>query len=393
MVDLEQKNMIFEGLHYATGKVIRMGIRNGLIISLADIDEVYWTGEQNRDKLPVIAPGLVDLQINGYQGIDFNDEDLKPGQVEDVSAKLLNVGVTRYFPTLITASRKKISKQLGTFSRVIRQKGLASHMIGGIHLEGPFISGEDGPRGAHPKRFCLKPDPSLLERWQEEAGGHIRIITMAPELPGSIALMKACVMTGIIVAIGHTSASSEEIRSAVSAGATLSTHLGNGAHRMLPRHPNYIWDQLAENALYASMIADGFHLPESVLRVFMRTKKKKAILISDGMPYSGLDPGIYDSPVAGRIRLTSEGKLHREGDPGLLTGSASTLLNGVMNVSRMEGLACAWDMGSLHPAQLLNHSSSHGLQVGAPADLVFLDSDTEHLKILKVLKGGVQWSF
>ena len=196
---------------------------------------------------------------------------------------------------------------------------------------------------------------------------------------------------GIIVAIGHTSMSSGDLKAAVSAGATLSTHLGNGAHKLLPRHPNYIWDQLAEDGLYASMIADSFHLPESVLKVFMQTKKTKAILISDGMPYTGLEPGLYDSPAAGRIRLTGDGKLHREGDPGLLAGSASTLFQGVQNMSRLEGLAFAWDMGSLHPTRLLNHTSILGLQVGAPADLVLLDPDLDNLKILKVFKGGVQW--
>ncbi|MCK4748446.1 MAG: hypothetical protein KAT15_15450, partial [Bacteroidales bacterium] len=282
---------------------------------------------------------------------------------------------------------------LRTFSSVIREKRMASQMIGGIHLEGPFISREDGPRGAHLKRYCLEPDISLIKRWQENAEGQIRIITLAPELPGSESFIRECVRMGIIVAIGHTAGGKEDIEMAVEAGATLSTHLGNGAHSLMPRHPNYIWDQLAEDRLYASMIADGFHLPDSVLKVFIRTKGDKAILVSDGMPQTGLGPGVYDSPATGRIRLTEEGRLHKEGNPGMLAGSASTMIENVWRISGMEGFAHAWNMGSIHPARLMNHAANHGLYVGAPADLVMLDPDLSRLKIDRVLKNGVEFAF
>lgn len=390
---MEQQNIIIEGIHYATKKVIRIGIRNGMIFSLADIDEKYWPGENAREKLPVIAPGLVDLQINGFLGVDFNSPGLTPEQISSVSSELLKHGVTRYFPTIITGSGKRTSGLLGTFAKAVKEKSLVSQMIGGIHLEGPFISSEDGPRGAHPGRYCRDPDISLVERWQEEADGKIRLITLAPELPGCLPLIEACVNMGIIVAIGHTSAGSRDIRLAVDAGATLSTHLGNGAHGMLPRHPNYIWDQLAEDRLYASMIADEFHLPDSVIKVFMRAKKEKAILISDGMPFAGLEPGPYESPATGKIILTEEGKLHKAGNPGIMAGSASTLLEGIRRIREIEDFVTAWDMGSAHPARLLNHSSSYGLKVGAPADLVLLDHVLNKLKVLQVYKNGVNYTF
>ncbi len=387
---MDHHSIIIEGIHYSSRKVIRIGIRNGFIYSLADIDEIYWSGEGSRDKLPVIAPGLTDLQLNGFMGVDFNDAALTPEQIESVSTGLLEHGVTKYYPTVITGSRKRTSSVLRSISGVIKAKGLSSQMIGGIHMEGPFISGEDGPRGAHPKRYCLDPDISLLHQWQQEAEGHIRIITMAPELPGSASFIKESVQMGITVAIGHTASSRSDIETAVENGASLSTHLGNATHQTLPRHPNYIWDQLAEDRLYASMIADGFHLPDSVLKVFIRSKREKSILVSDGMSYTGLKPGLYNSPAAGRIRLTEDGKLHREGNTGLLTGSASTLLAGVQKICSMEGLAFAWDMGSLHPSALMNSSSSQGLQVGAPADFVLLEPDLEELKITRVFKGGVE---
>ncbi len=386
---MEQNNLILEGVHYGTRKVIRMGIRGGYIYSLTDMDQAYWPGGESRPRLPVVAPGLVDLQINGFMGVDFNSPGLTASQVESITPALLMRGVTSYYPTLITGPRNRISSVIATFVEVCRTKGLASRLISGIHLEGPFISREDGPRGAHPRRYCLDPDISLLKSWQEEADGLIRIVTMAPELPGSEEFIGACREMGIVVGIGHTAASSGDIRRAVNAGASLSTHLGNGCHPELPRHPNYIWDQLADERLYASMIADGFHLPDEVLKVFILAKNKNSILVSDGMPYTGLKPGIFDSPAAGRIRLTPEGKLHRDGNPDLLAGSAGTLLEGVKKISGMEGFARAWEMGSLHPSRLMNQASRSGIQVGAPADLVMLDPELEHMKILQVYKNGV----
>jgi len=338
--------------------------------------------------LPVIAPGLTDLQINGYKGVDFNNPELNPAQIESVSQELLQTGVSSYYPTLITASKERTSFLLSTFAEAIEEEGLASQMIGGIHVEGPFISKEDGPRGAHARPYCLDPDLSLLESWQEMARGMIRIITLAPELPGSVSFIKSCISMGIVVGIGHTAATTDQIRRAVDAGATLSTHLGNGCHATLPRHPNYIWDQLSHEELYASMIADGFHLPDSVLRVFISTKRNKAILVSDGMPYTGLEPGLYDSPATGRVRLTPEGKLHQEGKPETMAGSASTLWEGVKEASSLVGFIQAWEMGSLHPNRLINPDAPDGLAVGAPANLVLLNPDITTPSIQGIIHSG-----
>jgi len=147
---LEKQNIILEGIHYATRKVIRIGIRNGFIYSLADIDEIYWPGENSRDKLSVIAPGLVDLQLNGFKGIDFNADELAVESIETISQNLLRQGVTKYFPTLITGPPQRISRALDAIVDAMNQKIVASHMIGGIHLEGPFISNEDCALVAHP---------------------------------------------------------------------------------------------------------------------------------------------------------------------------------------------------------------------------------------------------
>ncbi len=377
---------MIEGIHYSSGNRVRIEISDGVISSMEETvkDHVWDVGEEK--ELPVVAPGLIDLQINGYRGVDFNDPELTPEQIEKASAELLLTGVFTYYPTLITGSLEKISSLLATFAKALGKDGLASRMIGGIHLEGPFISKEDGPRGAHSLKHCMNPDVELLNRWQEKSNGKIRIVTLAPELPDSLSFIKSCVSMGIVVGLGHTAANTDQIKSAADAGATLSTHLGNGCHSTLPRHPNYIWDQLALENLYASMIADGFHLPDSVLSVFIKSKGEKAILISDGMTYTGMEPGPYNSSATGKVRLSPEGKLHQEGKPGTLAGSASTLLNGVRKMSSMLDFKKAWEMASIHPARLLNLDNSKGLKVGAPAHLVLLEPDLSHLVIRRVIQ-------
>jgi len=397
---LEKADKIFEGIHYATGRPIRLGVSKGIIVSVDGTGPESISGipggsdmpsgfhEEFSENLPVIAPGMIDLQVNGFMGVDFNDPGLTADQVEQASLSLLRSGVTGYHPTVITGPPERTGRLLQVISEAVHRGNLASRILNGIHVEGPFISREDGPRGAHPAEFCMDPDIELVKRWQKMAGGLIRILTLAPELPGSEALIRTCLEMGIVVGIGHTKANTDQIRRAADAGATLSTHLGNGSHAVLPRHPNYIWDQLAEDRLYASMIADGFHLPDEVLKVFIRAKGEKAILVSDCMTYSGMPPGVYESPSTGKVRLTTGGKLHREGEPGTLAGSASMLIQGVRRIARIQGLAFAWDMASVHPSRLMNDAAGEGLQKGAPADLVLLGRGDPDPEILGVFKGG-----
>lgn len=369
---------MIEGRHYASGEKIRISIANGMIKKIGKIESS--AQDKGSSELPVLAPALVDLQVNGYKGIDFNAADLSLAMVREASRELYKLGVSRYYPTLITGPQERVSASLKCLAAAMEEEGPTP---AGIHLEGPFISPEDGPRGAHPKKHCSLPDTELVKRWQEEAQGWIKILTLAPELKGSEKLIRVCRELGLIVAIGHTAASGEDIRRAVDAGATLSTHLGNGAHAVLPRHPNYIWEQLGEDRLWASMIADGFHLSDSVLKVFARTKGDKAILVSDSMCYAGMEPGVYDSPAAGRVNLTVEGKLHMEGLPGVLAGSASSLPMGLRRMAHITGFSRAWDMASVNPARLMNPDQAQGLQVGAPADLLLLDEEGSVIKIYK----------
>ncbi|MBP1967834.1 N-acetylglucosamine-6-phosphate deacetylase [Paenibacillus aceris] len=374
-----------EGIHYKTKEPVTIHIEHGRIKDIQPI-----APEKNNDSLPWIAPGLVDLQINGYYGSDFNTIPIAKGSVEHTTRELWKEGVTSYYPTVITNGDEEIEQALQSIAAACDGDPVSQAGVKGIHLEGPFISPEDGPRGAHDKSYTKAPSWPLFQKWQEAARGRIKIITLSPEWPGSFDFIERCVDQGITVSIGHTSASAEQIDEAVKAGARMSTHLGNGAHLMLPRHPNYIWEQLSQDGLSACIIADGFHLPESVLKVILRIKGKNTILVSDAVFLSGMAPGIYDNHIGGRVVLTPEGRLHLAENPGLLAGSVQLLPWGISHLVK-NGLAAledAWDMGSVRPSTFMRLPSQNGLAIGAPADLVLFELKEQRITIVQTYKQG-----
>ena len=251
--------------------------------------------------LPWIAPGFVDLQVNGWGGREFSAETLSVADVAEVSLAIDRWGVTSYYPTLTTNSYAALRHGLATIAEARRRVPEVACRVAGIHLEGPYISAEDGPRGAHPARHVRPPDWAEFQRLQDAAEGLIRIVTLAPEYPTAESFIRQAAWQGILVALGHTRADSHQIRTAVDAGARLSTHLGNGAHGMIRRHPNYIWDQLAEDRLAASLIVDGQHLPPAVVKTFLRAKTpSRCVLISDVTALAGLPPGATSNRAWGR---------------------------------------------------------------------------------------------
>lgn len=378
-------NMPMIGKHYRTGMPIEVKVRDGRITAVTEIEI-----SPSVDCLPWLAPGLVDLQVNGGWGLDLNTALLCPDTVLQLTRKLQRQGVTNYCPTLITNSSVRLVEAASTIAKAVRMNPDMARGIAGIHLEGPFISPEDGPRGAHPVQHIVPPDWEALSRWQEAAEGLIRIITLSPEWPGAASFISRCRESGILVSIGHTAATPEQIREAVSAGALMSTHLGNGAHLMLPRHPNYLWEQLAADELYGCMIADGHHLPLSVLAVILRMKRNRAILVSDAVSLSGMPPGSYNLHIGGDVVLTAEGRLHLAGQPELLAGSAMMLPDqvGYLVDAGLSGLPDAWDCASVHPARLLGFEQAAGLAIGAPADIVSFNMDDGKLSVLQCWKNG-----
>jgi N-acetylglucosamine-6-phosphate deacetylase len=293
-------------------------------------------------------PGLVDLQVNGFAGVDFNDPGLTPARVLKAQEAIQSTGVTRFLPTLTTSS-------LESFSACARVLAECSHpALAGIHMEGPYISPEDGARGAHPKQFVRSPDLEDFKHRQEAARGKILLVSLAPEVPGAIPFIEYLVKAGIKVAIAHTAATPAQIQDAVKAGATLSTHLGNGCAQMLPRHPNFIWEQLAEDRLMASFIVDGHHLPGATVKAMIRAKTpSRSILVTDAIEVAGLPPGPYKFSTQS-VELSPEGRVSLVGTP-YLAGSALRMDAAIGNTVRFTGLPLeeVVTMASSSPAEYI----------------------------------------
>lgn len=326
-----------------------------------------------------LTPGFVDLQINGYGGVDFNDTETTTGQMVAVTRALWRTGVTAFCPTIITESSEHITRCLMNLLRAADESPEFARAMLGIHLEGPFISSEDGPRGAHPKAHVRPPDWEQFQRWQDAARGQIRIVTLSPEWPESFDFIERAAASGIIVAIGHTAATPTQIADAVRAGAKMSTHLGNGSHAKIDRHPNYIWEQLANDELWASFIVDGHHLPPSVVKCFLRGKGvARSILVTDAIAAAGQPAGKYKLGNV-EVEVTESGRVCLPGTP-YLAGSALEMHDAIGKTVMYSGVTLddALRMASANPAALLGMDDRIGsIAIGQRADLVLFDWDDE----------------
>jgi N-acetylglucosamine-6-phosphate deacetylase len=372
----------------ASGRAVRVTIDNGRVASLERASPedagVLW-----------ISPGWIDIQVNGYRGHDPNASAAGPEATVAMVRELWADGITGVCVTLCTEAEPHILARLRAIADACASDPLVASSIVGIHIEGPHISREDGPRGVHPLAHVRPPDVDEYRRWQDAARGRIRIITLSPEHDGACDYVRRIRADGVVAAIGHTAATSEQIRAAVDAGARLSTHLGNGAHSMLRRHPNYIWDQLAEDRLSASLIFDGHHLPPSVMRVLVRAKGvERCILVSDAAAPAGLRAGRYRFGDGAEVELLPSGRLELVGTP-YLAGSATALRVCIANAVRDAGvpLADAVRMVTVNPSRLLNLRADDGhesLKEGMRANLtVFrLDALSGDLDVVHAIVEG-----
>jgi N-acetylglucosamine-6-phosphate deacetylase len=361
------------GRQYLTGEPVELEIQAGAVQSLRPAPPGT-TGPGG----PWIAPGLVDLQVNGCEGIEFTSRELQPEHLEQVAHYLARGGVTQFCPTLTTADFETLRHALEVVDATCRRSAELTRRVLGVHLEGPYISPEDGPRGAHPVAHCRPPDEQEFARLQEAAGGRIVLVTLAAEYAGADRFIARLAAAGIVPALGHTAATDAQIRRAVDAGARLSTHLGNGCHLLLPRHPNYLWSQLADDRLSISLIADGQHLPPEVVRAMIRAKGvERVILVSDLAGAAGRPPGRYASGL-GLVDVLPDGRLVKAGQDQLLAGASRPLCTGVANLQRWGGVrwSTAIDMASRHPLALLGRPAGRVL-AGDPADLVLLEGDPQ----------------
>lgn len=306
----------------------------------------------------IIGPTLFDIQVNGYGGTDLQGRDVLPEDVAKVDAKLQRIGVSHWIPTFITSSFENIEHGCATVAAALKDTSL-SRRIPGVHIEGPYISPYDGPRGAHDKRHVRKPNLREFDKWHKAADGRVAYITLAPEIDGAIPFIKEMVKRGIVVSLGHHNATPDDIVRAVDAGARMCTHLGNGISSTINRHHNPLWPQMAEDRLLASVIADLEHLPPPLLKTIARVKGPDRLMItSDAVHIAGLKPGHYD--LAGMpVELLKTGRIQLTGTD-LLAGSATTLLQAVLNAVRHTDLtlAQAFACASRIPAELFGVSNA-----------------------------------
>jgi len=298
-------------------------------------------------------PGLFDLQVNGFAGVDFNGPDLTADRVSEALDRMRATGVTRCLPTLITSSFADFAAR----ARVLAN--LSEPAIAGIHMEGPYLSPAEGPRGAHPREHVAPATVDDFDRRQEAARGRITLVTLAPEVHGALELIEHVTAAGVRAAIGHTAATPRQIADAVSAGATLATHLGNGCSELLPRHPNMIWELLAADAVCASLIVDGHHLPPATVKAMVRAKGvDRTILVTDAMAAAGCAPGRYTIGAV-RCDVGEDGRVSLPGTP-YLAGSSLTLDRAIANTVRITGLPieAVIPMASTLPARYMGERTA-----------------------------------
>lgn len=299
--------------------------------------------------------GFVDLQVNGYRMVDFSDPAVTEDAVVAAWRGLIADGTALFLPTLITADQAVYARNLPLLTRLAARPEFAPH-IGGLHLEGPFLSPCVGAAGAHHAAWMRLAEPAILDELQRLAGGGIRLLTIAADVPGAPALIQHARRLGITVSLGHQLAAATQLAQAAVAGATALTHLGNGLPHQVDRHRNPLLDGLAEDRLHAMVIGDGHHLPWGLLRTILRTKgAARTILVSDASPLAGMPPGDY--PCFGATaRLSPDGRLFNPAT-GYLMGSSSTIRQ-VVNASRA--------------ALGLDDATCHALAVTQPLALIGL---------------------
>lgn len=374
---MHERGLRLRGRHYATGELLDVDCRDEHIAGVsspagtADL-EAGW-----------IAPAMFDLQINGCEGISFNSDRLTPQDVRHVVVRCRRHGISGFCPTLVTNSYAALAHGFAALARACEEDLEIARSLPCFHLEGPYISPEDGPRGAHPKVHVRPPDRAEFSWLQEAAGGRIRLVTLAPEHDGALDFISWLCGQGIVVALGHTAAAPGRIREAIRAGARLSTHLGNGCHAVLPRHENPLWEQLAADDIWASLICDGHHLPLSVVRCILRMKTPaRAILTCDASSLAGMPPGRYGEWDQ-QLEVLPGGKVVVPGTPYLAGSGAFTdaCVDFVLRHTETS-LRDALDMSGARPRALLRLPPVE-IAPGSPADLVLFEHAPRQGFVLK----------
>jgi len=377
--------MKVRGISVFNEKPIEVEIKGGFIECISFLP-------RNEKNLPYISPGFFDLQVNGYKGSDYSLEDFSEEHLRNIIVNLAASGTTQHIPTIISSPRERILKNLEIISKAINTSPDIKEAIPGIHIEGPFISPEEGPRGCHDPSFIRDPDFEEFKQWQEAAEGRIVMVTIAPEREDSLDFIRKVTCAGVKIAIGHTGATSEKIKEAIEAGAQFSTHLGNGSYPILPKVNNYICEQLAADKLFAGIICDGFHLPSSAIKVFARAKGLERLMLTSDVAFAGgLNPDIYKWGNM-EVEVFEDGHLGLVGT-GVLAGAGHLLDWDIAHFIKFTGnnLANTIPLCTINPVKIIKMPHNYGkLETGAPANLTLFHYQTgyDKLRIVHTLRKG-----
>ncbi len=360
------------------GTILGAASASDIVVRDGTITSIRPAGEARPDAgsaTSIVAPTLFDIQVNGACGVDLQSPDVTPEDLRRVTDLLAAKGVSRWIPTLITGPLATMERACRVVAEAMQDEAVA-RAIPGIHLEGPYISPMDGPRGAHAKAFVRTPSLREFDRLYKAADGHVLFVTLAPEVEGAPAFIKGMVRRGVAASLGHHNGTADQIARAVDAGATLSTHLGNGLASTIHRHHNSLWPQLADDRLAAALIADLEHLPPEVLKTFVRAKgPDRIILTSDCVHIAGLPPGPYRLGTVA-VELLPTGRICLSGTD-LLAGSSLMLLQGVINAAHATDLTLeqAFACATTIPARILGVPARFPKPaVGTKADFVLFDA-------------------
>jgi N-acetylglucosamine-6-phosphate deacetylase len=371
-----KRSFVVTATHYRSGEVREFTVRDDRIVAERAV--------RSRTKPGLLfGPGLVDLQCNGYSGVDFNHPATTVEQIRSSIRSMWRDGCTVVLPTVITAPRERLSELFDRLVKAVEAPEIAQ-TAPGFHLEGPFISPEDGARGAHPLAAVSPPDSRLWKAVQKAAAGRIALLTLAPETKGAFRLIPRLREKNILPAIGHTMATTAQISAAADAGAMMSTHLGNGCPQQIPRHANPIFAQLGEDRLAASVIPDGIHLPPEVIRSIARVKgPERTVIVTDAMAAAAAPPGRYT--IGDLVVEVGGDRVVRQPGSSNFAGSALTMNEAVIKYCRMTGrsLAESWDAASRVPLRLLSEAGKLGqLDCGT----IIVDADERGFSVIATFR-------
>jgi N-acetylglucosamine-6-phosphate deacetylase len=370
-----------DGLHYISGKPVRIEIIDGEISRIKALPSNSETPEL------YLAPGLIDIQVNGYMGVDFSNQELNPALMEKATRALWKEGVTTYLPTVITRDQERLARSFSLLARAMENE-LIALSIPGFHLEGPYLNPAPGYRGAHPEQHIRPADWEEFMELQNKANQGIRLITVAPEMEGAIPFIQKCKESGVVVSLAHHNAGPDIIDQAVQAGASFSTHLGNGCANEIHRHHNPLWPQLSHDGLSISIICDGAHLTREEVRTFYKVKGKQGtILVSDALHFAGLPLGEYEEDGVTYLLTEEVVKFPSE---NVLAGAVLPISKGIGKIMGFTG--CSLEegirMASTNPARLLGLDYLGEIKEGLRADLILFTMEEGSPEIQKTILAG-----